>query len=259
MKNFTNGLHPLFQDVSLGSRLEFLVWNMKLNRRFLTGAALLTTLQLVSAGDITGKITLKGTPPPERDLPLDPACGKIHPTKKTRLYVVGKNGELADTLIYVTKGLEGKDFPVPDKPHLVDQVGCEYVPYVSAVMANQKILVRNSDPVLHNVHPIPAVKGNEEKNIAQLPKGKDLEFTFAKEEQFLRFKCDVHPWMFSYVTVLNHPFHAVSETDGTFKIENLPAGKYTIEANHRKAGKQTMEVEVPATGNKEANFSFDVK
>jgi len=232
---------------------------MKLNRRFLGFAALVASLQLASAGDITGKITLKGTPPPEKDIPLDPACGKIHPTKKTRLYVVGANGELADTFIYVKDGLTGKTFPVPEKANLIDQVGCEYQPYVSGLMVNQKLLVRNSDPVLHNVHPIPAVAGNSEKNIAQLPKAKDLEFSFPKEEQFLRFKCDVHPWMYSYVTVLNHPFYSVSGKDGTFKIENLPAGKYTVEANHRKAGKQTVEVEVPATGSKEANFTLEAK
>ena len=65
--------------------------------------------------------------------------------------------------------------------------------------------------------------------------------------------------MFSYVNVMSHPFYSTSEKDGTFKIENLPAGKYTIEASHRKAGKQTMEVEVPATGSKEANFTLEAK
>ena len=231
---------------------------MKLNRRFMAFAALVASLQLVSAGDVTGKITLKGTPPPEKDIPVDPACGKIHPTKKTRLYVVGSGGELADTFIYVKDGLTGKTFPVPEKGHLIDQVGCEYTPYVSGAMANQKILVRNSDPLLHNVHPIPTVAGNKEANIAQMPKSKDLEFTFAKEEPFLRFKCDVHPWMFSYVSIMNHPFYATSGKDGTFKITGLPAGKYTIEANHRKGGTVTQEIEVkdaPVT----ANFTIEAK
>ncbi|HTG44875.1 MAG TPA: carboxypeptidase regulatory-like domain-containing protein [Verrucomicrobiae bacterium] len=229
-----------------------------MNRRCFALAALVGTLQLVTAGDITGKITLKGTPLPEKDLPLDPNCGKIHPTKKTRLYVVGAGGELADTFVSI-KDASGKQFALPEKPHLIDQHGCEYNPYVSGAMVNQKILVRNSDPVLHNVHTLPAVSGNKESNTAQLPKSKDLEYAFPKEESFLKFKCDVHPWMFAYVSVLNHPFFSVSGTDGTFKIANVPAGKYTVEAMHRKAGKQTMEVEVPATGSKEVNFTLDVK
>lgn len=232
---------------------------MKLNRRCLAVAALLASLQLVSAGDIVGKITFKGTPPPEKDIPLDPQCGKIHASKKTRLYVVGPAGELADTFVFVKEGLSGKTFPAPGQPALLDQQGCEYHPYVSGLQAGQKLLVRNSDPVLHNVHPTPAVAGNKESNLAQLPKSKDLEFSFPKEEMFLRFKCDVHPWMFSYVSVLDHPYFATTGKDGTFKIAGLPAGKYTIEAIHRKAGKQTMDVTVEASGSKEANFTFDSK
>ncbi|HEV8544536.1 MAG TPA: carboxypeptidase regulatory-like domain-containing protein [Verrucomicrobiae bacterium] len=232
---------------------------MKLNRRCLAVGGLIASLQLVSAGNITGKITLKGTPPPEKDLPLDATCGKIHPTGKTELYVVGKEGELADTLVYIRDGLTGKTFPVTEKPLLIDQKGCEYTPYVSAAMVNQKILVRNSDPVMHNVHAMPAVPGNKESNTAEMPKQKDLEYSFPKEEMFLKFKCDVHVWMYSYVTILNHPFFSVSAKDGTYKIENVPPGKYTLEAVHRKAGKQTMTVEVPATGSKEADFTLEVK
>ncbi len=239
--------------------VNFYSITMNVKRHCLVVAALFASLQLVSAGDIVGKITLKGTPPPEKDLPLDPTCGKLHPTKKTRLYVVGANGELADTFIYVKDGLSGKTFPVPEKPGLLDQSGCEYNPYVSGLQTGQKLLVRNSDPVLHNVHPTPAVAGNKESNMAQLPKGKDLEYVFPKEEVFLRFKCDVHPWMFSYVSVLNHPYYSVSDKDGKFKIANLPPGKYTIEAAHRKAGKQTMDVTVEESGSKEANFTFEAK
>lgn len=232
---------------------------MKRHHYCLALAALFASAQMAAAGDITGKITLKGTPPPERDLPLDPNCGKIHPTKKTRLYVVGKEGQLADTFVYLKDGLSGKKFPLPEKPLLIDQVGCEYDPYVSGAMVNQKILVRNSDPVLHNVHIIPAVAGNKESNTAQLPKGKDLEYSFAKVESFLKFKCDVHPWMFSYVTVLEHPYFSVSGADGTFKIANVPPGKYTVEAVHRKAGKQTMDIEVKEGGTKDVNFTLEAK
>ncbi len=66
-------------------------------------------------------------------------------------------------------------------------------------------------------------------------------------ENFLKFKCDVHPWMFAYVTVADSPYFAVSAKDGTFKIANVPAGKYTVEAAHRKANggkKSPRKIEV---------------
>lgn len=235
---------------------------MKMTGRFLTAAAVFASLASVTAGDIEGKITLKGTPPAEKELPLDANCGKLHagkPTPKTRFYVVGEGSGLADVFVYVKEGLAGKSFPVSEKPGVLDQVNCEYTPYVLGLQTNQKLLVKNSDPLLHNVHPTPLSPGNKESNLAQLPKGKDLEFTFPSEEILLRFKCDVHPWMFAYVGVVNHPFHAVTDKDGGFKIKDLPAGKYTIEAFHRKAGKQTMELTVEASGAKKADFSFDAK
>lgn len=235
---------------------------MKLNRHFLAAAALLAGLPMVSAGDIEGKMTLKGTPPPEKELPMDANCGKMHagkPAPKTRFYVVGEGGGLADVFVYVKSGLDGKTFPAPDKAQVLDQVGCEYTPYILGLQTGQKLVVKNSDPVLHNVHPTPTSAGNKESNLAQLPKGKDLEFTFPSEEILLRFKCDVHPWMFAYVGVLKHPFWAVSDKDGSFKIKDLPPGKYTIEAYHRKGGKQTAEVTVEATGAQKADFTFEVK
>ena len=97
------------------------------------------------------------------------------------------------------------DFKAPAEAVVLDQVGCEYTPYILAAQTGQKIIVKNSDPVLHNVHPTPRVKGNPESNKAQLPKGRDLEYAYDNPEKFLRFKCDVHPWMFAYVNVMEHP------------------------------------------------------
>ena len=76
------------------------------------------------------------------------------------------------------------------------------------------------------------------------PSGRPLDFTYEKPEEFLRFKCDVHPWMFSYVSVLNHPFHAVTDADGKFEIKGLPDGKYKVKFKHRKAGEKIQEVEI---------------
>ena len=83
----------------------------------------------------------------------------------------------------------------------------------------QKITVKNSDPVLHNVHASPTVSGNNEENKAQMPNGADLTFSFAKPEDFLKFKCDVHPWMFAWVSVFDHPYYAVSRLQGVLKSD----------------------------------------
>lgn len=231
---------------------------MKIKNGFLAAAALLGAIQMASAADITGKITLTGTPPPEKELPLDASCGKMHTEKpKTRFYVVDASGGLADTFVYIKDGLSGKTFPPPSEPAVLDQVGCEYVPYVFGLQTKQKLLVKNSDPLLHNIHVTPMVAGNKESNKAQMGGAKPFEYTFDAPEQFLRFKCDVHVWMFAYAGVVDHPFFAVSGKDGTFKIANVPPGKYVVEALHRKGGKKTAEVTV-GKDNVKADFSLAV-
>jgi hypothetical protein len=224
---------------------------------FLLSVALV--LPTARAGDITGTVILKGTPPPEK--PIDFAnfavCGKLHTEPvKTQFYVVGENKGLKDVVVMLTD-VKGKSTGASAPPLVLDQKGCMYVPYIAAVQTGQKIVVKNSDPELHNVHMTPETDGNEEKNIAQPAGSQDLEFSLPVAEDFVRFKCDVHPWMFSYVTAVDHPWFAVTDKDGKFKIANVPPGTYTIQATHRKAGKTTRKItmaENPVT----ADFTLQI-
>jgi len=186
--------------------------------------------QIVSAGDVSGKVTFKGTPKPEIVIPLTPTCGKINPgAPTTRHFVVSKDGGLANVFVYIK---DAKKTDPKGEATMLDQVGCMYEPYVLGIVAGQKLKIHNSDPEMHNVHATPKI--NSEFNFAQL-KGQVNEKTFDKPEVAVRIKCDVHPWMFAYVGVVDHPFFAVTDKDGNFKISGLPDGKYTIEAFHQKS------------------------
>lgn len=229
---------------------------MKKTLTVLTLAALAASV--ASAAEISGKVTLSGTPLPEKAITLDAACGKLQPKPiTTRHYVVGADKGLGDVFVYVKAGAKPASAPATKGP-LLDQVGCEYTPYVIGVQAGQKFDVANSDSLLHNVHPLPKVPGNKERNVGQPVKGMKTEFSFDKQEVFVQFKCDVHPWMFAYVGVVDHPYFAVTDKDGNFKISGLPAGEYTIEAMHRKAGAATEKVTVGADDKKTASFTLKV-
>jgi hypothetical protein len=120
--------------------------------------ALLAGMHVAAAADITGTITLKGTAPKEKDItPLkeDANCGKLHaemPT--THFYVVGPNNSLADVVVSL-QGISPQPTGANAQPVSIDQKGCEYTPQILAVQTDQKILVKNSDPVLHNIHDLP--------------------------------------------------------------------------------------------------------
>jgi len=226
----------------------------------LQSLGLLAALQLAGAGDLTGTITLKGTPPAAKEItPIkdDPNCAALYPgaLPKTTFYVVGANGELADVVVSL-KGISGQSTGASAAPATMDQKGALYVPQIVAIQTGQKLIIKNSDTFVHNVHTTPTA--NPESNQVQMGGGPDLTYTFDKPEMFLKFKCDVHPWMFAWVSVFDHPYFAVSDKDGKFLIRNVPPGKYTLEAAHRKLGTQTAEIEVKADGATQ-NFTFEVK
>lgn len=241
---------------------------MKTTSVFAFATAIAAALQMASAADITGTVTLKGTPPAEKEItPLesDPTCGKLHPGKVfTQFYVTGANGELADTVVML-KNVTGKSTGAAAAPAVLDQKGCLYAPQILAVQTGQKISVKNSDPVLHNVHMNPTVQANTDANAgklnqAQMAGSPDITVSFAAPENFLKVQCDVHPWMFSWVTVVDSPYFAVTGKDGKFTIKDVPPGKYTLTALHRKAAPTGMdkEIEVTAEGAK-ADFTLEVK
>jgi hypothetical protein len=229
-----------------------------------TALALIGSASLVSAADITGKVILKGTPPPEIKIDMasspDKTCGAAHNEPvTTRHYVVGKDGGLANVLVYVKSGLEGKTFPPTAAEPVLDQVGCIYEPYVMGVMVNQKFKIKNSDATMHNVHATP--KANAEFNFAQPIKDQVNERSFDKPEVAVRFMCNVHAWMFAYVGVFDHPFFAVTDKDGNFKISGLPNGKYTLAAYHVKTHRDTPGVsqEANVTGDAKLDFTIELK
>jgi plastocyanin len=234
--------------------------DMKFPIFFLLIAAL-AAVPVARGMDIVGVITLKGTPPAEKEItPLmeNPDCAKMHATTPTtHFYVVGAKGELADVVVSL-KGITGKSTGASAPPAVLDQKGCLYTPTILAIQTGQKLIVKNSDPCVHNVHATPAVPGNPESNQGQSPGAADLTYTYTQPEMFLRFKCDVHPWMFAWVSVFDSPYFCVSDKDGRFVIKNVPPGKYTVEAAHRKLGTQTQDVEVKDT-DVAVNFTFAVK
>jgi plastocyanin len=229
----------------------------------LTTLALAGSWQMAPAADVTGKVTLKGTPPPEIPITFTDQCGPLHPTSvTTRRYVVGKDNGLKDVFVYISKGCEGKTYPPPAEPVVLDQTQCLYQPYVMGMMVGQKLQIKNSDTFMHNVHASPlAADGAEAFNIPQNA-GQSNDKTFTHPEVLVKFQCDVHNWMFAYIGVMSNPYFAVTDADGNFKIPNLPPGDYTLTAYHLKAhGKASTGVSqaIKVEGDKAVTANFTVE
>ena len=212
---------------------------------------------LAAGGTVSGKIVYKGKVPGRKALEMaaDPLCAAKHTDPaRSEAMVVNENGTLKNVFVYVKKGLEGKTFDTPAQPVILDQNGCLYVPHVIGVQTGQPIEILNSDGTLHNVHP--RSKINREFNLAMPKFLKKKTAKFEKAEVMIPVKCDVHPWMQSYIGVLDHPFFSVTGDGGAFELKGLPAGTYTIEAWHEICGTQTQEVTVKEGAAQALDFTF---
>lgn len=157
---------------------------------------------------------------------------------KIEKVVVGGNKGLANAVVSVA-GMKGA--PTAKKAE-IDQHGCKFVPHVVA-MTPGEIDIKNSDGILHNIHTYSTA--NASINKAQ-PKFKKVMTEKFEKPEIIKLTCDVHSWMLGWVAVLPHPFFGVTDGSGVTKIENVPAGKHTLEVWHETLGKQTKEVEVKA-------------
>ena len=209
-----------------------------------------------TAGNITGKITFAGTAPAAQPIRMtsDPNCQPDPAAAVTQSLLVGDGGGLQNVFVYVKDGLGNLVFPVNMTPVVLDQKGCMYAPHVFGVMVGQPVEISNSDATLHNVHAMP--KENREFNQGLALKGTKLTHVFTKKEVMVPFKCDVHNWMHAYMSVLDHPFFAVTGADGAFTLKGLPPGTYTIEAIHEKLGAQAQSVTIAEKETKDLAFSF---
>jgi hypothetical protein len=205
---------------------------------------------------VSGRVLFSGTAPPPRSLALDPTCGKLHTNAPPESdYRIGVSNGLADVLVYVKDVPAGAEAAPSGEPPVLDQKGCIYTPRVMGVMVNQKFRIRNSDPLLHNVHPLP--KKNKEFNFAQPVQGQVNEKAFGETEIFVRFKCDVHPWMAAYVGVVPHRFFAVTDTNGHFRLPaGLPPGAFVLEAAHPKTGTVSQEIMLTTGEHKQIDFTI---
>lgn len=209
------------------------------------------------AADITGTVKYEGQVPNLKPLKMDadPVCVSKHSEPPvSEALVLGDGNTMANVFVQVTKGLpEGKTYPAPSEPVVVTQEGCMYNPHVFGLMAGQSVKFLNPDGTLHNVHALP--KENRQFNLAMPANRTEAEKDFPKPEPLFPIKCDVHPWMNAFAAVMSHPFFAVTDKSGTFKISGLEPGTYEVQAWHEKLGTQTATVEVKPEGGT-ADFTF---
>ena len=231
--------------------------NIKLSQLFM--AVAFTTafaVNVLAAGSVTGTVKFDGDAPKFKEIKMDadPICVAQHKDAVfPQTLVLGAGNTMGNIFVYVKNAPAG-DYKAPTEPVVVDQKGCNYTPHIIGVMVGQPVKILNPDGTLHNVHALSKV--NQEFNMAMPKFRTEVSKSFDKPEFMFAMKCDVHPWMSAWISVMPTPFFAVTKEDGKFEINGLPDGTYTIEAWHEKLGTKTTTVTITGGAAQTADFTF---
>ena len=203
-------------------------------------------------GSLSGVIHFDGKAPKRSpvDTSTDPVCAT---RKQLSDEVIVNGGKLKDVHVRIKNGTAGKH-ETPTTPLIITQDGCIYEPHVVGAMVGQAVAIQNKDQTMHNVH---AYIGKDTWFNRSQPKNAPdiVERETGEAGEVFSLKCNVHPWMSSYVPITDHPFFDVSDKSGAFAIKNLPPGKYVLEAWHPKYGLKSKKVRV-TTATTKVSFHY---
>jgi len=208
---------------------------------------------------LSGTITLAGKRPKPLiiDMSADPFCYDVNADPTTE-WVMGHEGRLANVFVYVKSDvLNAYAFEQPTSPVMLEHKGCRYVPHLLGIQVGQPLMILNSDPTIHHTHS--TTRDNKEWNQSQPVASAAIRAVFDLPEAFIPFKDNLHPWEKAYVGVFAHPFFAISDDFGNYRIVGLPPGQYTVVAWHEHFGEKTIEVTLVAGEARDISFNFEAK
>ena len=217
----------------------------------------IATIDEANGATISGKVIFTGDKPamPTIDMSANPMCERQHSTPQhAETVVLNLNSTIRYTFVWIKEGLPQARWAPPQTSVVLDQNGCVYRPHALALMVGQQLEIDNSDPVNHNVHAEAQV--NVPWNESQPPQADKKFKTFPRQEIWFPVTCSVHPWMRAFLSVVSHPFFAVTGEDGTFTLKGVPPGTYTVEAIQEKFGRKTAQVTVAAHESKTVDFTY---
>lgn len=196
-------------------------------------------------GDVTGQFVLSGDMPEpvvlirkgDANVKNSEVCAAVTHYKND-LSIDPETKGIANIFIYMRKADKvHPDLQESEKKEVVfDQKNCRFTPHSLLVRTDQTVVIKSDDPIQHNTHTYPL--RNQAYNFILKPNERSGEKIQYPVPEFLpiQVKCDIHPWMMAYWMILDHPYMAVTDENGSFTIERLPAGQNEFRVWHERVG-----------------------
>jgi hypothetical protein len=228
-------------------------------------------IKFLNKGWIQGKVahTKPGLEVPLLEINRDAAtCG--HESRKIPAVQMAADGGLQNAVVFLKEISAGKDFVMSGNPPVLRQTHCDFQPHVQIVPPMSSIKITNEDSILHSVHAFwfpletkfvlyPSSVTYPAKtlfNIAMVAQRKE-SFQQLGSSGIVKFICEAgHYWMTAYAIVAPHPYFALVDSAGNYKLEDVPPGKYTLVSWHEYFGMQEQPVVVKENQPAQVNFKY---
>jgi hypothetical protein len=189
-------------------------------------------VSVADGGTITGAVKWTGPQPRLAGFPItkdpqicDPESAK---TRDLERLIVGSQGGVANTVVYLKDVSKGKAFDLPQARRFLDQKHCRYEPHILLVPQNALLQMKSSDATLHTIHMDGAASYNLPFPFPNQIVSRDMQ-----SPGLVNLKCNGgHVWMNAEMFVAPHPYYAVTDENGKFELTNVPPGQYVIVAWH---------------------------
>lgn len=134
--------------------------------------------------------------------------------------------------------------------YTLDQKNKRFLPHVMAIPVGSQVDFPNHDPIFHNA--FSSFAGQPFDTGLYAP-GTSQKIIF-RRPGVVRIFCNIHAQMSAVIVVVPSPYFAMSGSTGSFRLENVPAGEYTLKFFHERATESTlaaMERRVVVTGDQD--------
>ena len=201
-----------------------------------------TTLEAARNGAIRGRVDLRRRNAPAERRPgvadLGTPVGRDVP-------------DLLRSVVYLESAPRGA-FETNDGGHAVmDQHNETFVPHVVAIMTGTTVDFPNSDKFYHNVF---SLSKTRRFDLGRYAAGNSRPVRFDRPG-IVRVFCDIHSHMNAYILVFGHPFFALTDAEGRYRIENVPPGTYGLIAWNEGTSTEARPITVPDGGVAELDFT----